>query len=143
MTWQPHFSPATFLAGAAKAFRMVLDAYMQADRQTLAMLLAPPMYAKMEAALATRAQDPTARTIALVSMRPPTIVGVDSDRQSIALRVCFVTEQMSYTPSPEGGALPGSTLREMIEDIWTFHTDTKTDFTHWVVKAFTAPSPTA
>jgi len=119
----PSFDPNGFLDGAEGAFRMIVGAFAQGDRQTLRALLSDETYSGFEQAVAGRETEGESQRTEIRSMHELVLEGADL-RGSIAdVIVRFVSDQVNMTTSRGGEIVAGSDAITEVIDIWTFQRD--------------------
>jgi predicted lipid-binding transport protein (Tim44 family) len=125
------FAPATFLAGAESAFRMIVTAYAAGERDKLRPLLTPDTYAAFEQAITAReALGQTQRT----ELRSILEAGIEhaSLMGSLAtITVRFVSHQIALTLGADGTIVTGADAVTELADVWTFQRDLKQSGTVW------------
>lgn len=95
-----NFDTTKFLGGAREAYKMILDAFLRGDRETLRPLLAPDVMAAFEEAIKTRETPPDPMTRLLDAK----IVNAQMEGRQAEITVAFNAE------FPHG----------TITDVWTF-----------------------
>lgn len=128
------FDLRQFLAGASKAFEMIVEAYANGDKQTLAPLLADDVLAGFESAIDQREAAGQTLETQLMSIQNAEVVeaGMEDTRARISVR--FTSEQVNVIRDASGNVIEGdpSTAEEVV-DIWTFERDTRTDDPNWLL----------
>jgi predicted lipid-binding transport protein (Tim44 family) len=125
------FDPAAFLAGAEKAFRIIVAAFASGDRATLRGLLNDETYNAFEQAIAGReaaAQTQVSRIHAIHSM---TIDAAELRGATGVITVRFVSDQTSFTEDKDGHPMTGTDAVTEITDIWTFERNLSTRDPVW------------
>ena len=125
------FDPAAFLAGAEKAFRIIVAAFASGDRATLRGLLNDETYNAFEQAIAGReaaAQTQVSRIHAIHSM---TIDAAELRGATGVITVRFVSDQTSFTEDKDGHPVTGTDAVTEITDIWTFERNLSTRDPVW------------
>lgn len=131
----PGFQPNAFLDGAEGAFRMVVGAFAQGDRQTLRALLSDETYSGFEQAVAGREQ---AGEVQRTEIRAVHELGIDGAelRGTIAdVIVRFVSDQVNLTTGKGGEIVAGSDAITEVIDIWTFQRDIAAKDPTWKLMA--------
>jgi predicted lipid-binding transport protein (Tim44 family) len=122
------FDPNGFLDGAEAAFRMIVTAFAQGDRQTLRALLSDDTYAGFEQAIAQREQAGETQRTEIRSMHEMAIEAADLRGTVAEITVRFVSDQVNMTTGRGGEIIAGSDAITEVTDIWTFQRDvTSTD----------------
>jgi len=114
------FDPASFLAGAEQAFRMIVEAFARGDRDTLRNLLADDTYRAFEGAIAVREAAGQRQTTEIRSIASATIEAATLLDQLATITVRFVSDQVNLTMDAEGRPVTGADAVTEITDVWTF-----------------------
>ena len=127
----PSFDPAGFLAGAEKAFRMIVVAFAAGDRTMLRRLLADDTYAAFEQAIAARetagqTQVSEVRSIESMAIEDANLRGSVAD-----VRVRIVSDQVSLTRDRNDVITIGAESVTEITDSWTFERDLRQSDPTW------------
>jgi len=131
----PSFDPNGFLDGAEGAFRMIVGAFAQGDRQTLRALLSDETYAGFEQAVAGRETAGESQRTEIRSMHEVALEGADL-RGSIAdVTVRFVSDQVNMTTGSGSDIVAGSDAVTEVIDIWTFQRDLSAKDPTWKLTA--------
>ena len=118
-----NFDPARFLAGADRAFRMIVTAFAAGDRIGLRALLADDTYGAFEQAIAAREKAGETQVSEIKSMQHLAIDHAVLKGTVGAVTVKIVSDQISYTHDSNGRPLSGADAVTEITDIWTFERD--------------------
>lgn len=114
------FDPAHFLAGAEGAFRLIVAAFSEGDRERLRPLLSEDTYRAFDAAITARTQaGQTQRT----EIREILDVRIEDGRifgSLASLTVRFVSRQINLTLGPDGEPVAGTDAITEMADLWTF-----------------------
>ncbi|HUB46750.1 MAG TPA: Tim44/TimA family putative adaptor protein [Acetobacteraceae bacterium] len=126
-----NFDPARFLDGAEKAFRMVVAAFAQGDRNTLRPLLSDETWRGFDQAIAGREaagqqQVSEIRGMENVAIEDASLRGTVAD-----VTVRFVSDQISLTRDAQGHIMMGTDAVTEITDLWTFERDLATQDPTW------------
>ena len=117
----PRFDISGFVEGAKGAYRMVLEAFWQGDRETLRELCDDDVYAHFVTAI--EAREATGETLEnrLVRIEDATIKSAALDGRMARIAVSFVADIAAVTRDAAGTVVAGS-LNDAVEsrDIWTF-----------------------
>ncbi|MCX8133613.1 MAG: Tim44/TimA family putative adaptor protein [Roseococcus sp.] len=117
------FDPNAFLDGAEGAFRMIVAAFAQGDRQTLRALLSDETYAGFEQAILQREQAGETQRTEIRSMHEMAIEAADLRGTVAEITVRFVSDQVNMTTGRGGEIVAGSDAITEVTDIWTFQRD--------------------
>lgn len=125
------FDPARFLAGAERAFRMIVQAFATGDRATLRGLLANDTYAAFEGAIAAResaghTQVSEIRGIEAMTIEDATLRGSVAD---VTIRI--VSDQVNLTRDANNVIVVGAEAVTEITDIWTLERDLHLSDPNW------------
>jgi predicted lipid-binding transport protein (Tim44 family) len=125
------FDPSGFLDGAEGAFRMIVTAFAQGDRQTLRALLSDDTYAGFEQAITAREQAGESQRTEIRSMHEMAIEAADLRGNTADVTVRFVSDQVNMTTGRGGEILAGSDAITEVTDIWTFQRDVTSSDPAW------------
>ncbi len=125
------FSPAGFLAGAEKAFRIIVAAFAAGDRQTLRLLLSDDTYNAFEGAITARAALGHVQTSEIRSIERMVIESAELHGTVAAVTVRIVSDQISMTRDQSGHIVVSAEAITEISDIWTFERDLRQPDPTW------------
>ncbi len=125
------FDPASFLAGAEGAFRMIVDAFARGDRQTLRALLSDDTYAGFEGAITAREQAGHTQRSEVRSVQELGIDAADLRGTTADITVRFVTDQVNLTTARDGSVVEGAEAVTELTDLWTFQRDLRNADPTW------------
>lgn len=131
----PSFSPNGFLDGAEGAFRMIVAAFAQGDRQTLRALLSDETYAGFEQAVAARETAGETQRTEIRSMHEMALEGAELRGTIADVTVRFVSDQVNMTTARGGEIVAGSDAITEVIDIWTFQRDLTAKDPTWKLTA--------
>jgi len=126
-----NFDPARFLDGAEKAFRMIVAAFAQGDRNTLRSLLADDTYRSFEQAIAAREASGQQQVSEIRGMETVAIEDASLRNTLADVTVRFVSDQISLTRDGQGHIQTGTDAVTEITDLWTFERDLATPDPTW------------
>lgn len=136
----PAFEVETFMAGARKAFEMIVEAYAKGDTRTLQPLLADDVYRNFEVAIRDRESRGETMQTEIVSMKNVSIERAEMRHRTAMITVRFVSEQMIVVRDRNGTVIEGDPTRyEMVTDLWTFSRDTSSRDPNWRLVATETP----
>jgi predicted lipid-binding transport protein (Tim44 family) len=126
----PAFDVTRFLGGAKSAYEMIVKAFAAGDRAQLRDLLAPPVMAGFDTAIAAREAESRTETVEFLhspraDLEKAEVVGVDLAR----LTVRFLAEFRSRTKGPEGEGVEDRRTAEL----WTFERGLKSRDPNWML----------
>ena len=131
----PSFQPNSFLDGAEGAFRMIVGAFAQGDRQTLRALLSDETYSGFEQAVAGRETAGESQRTEIRSMHELGIEGAELRGTVADVTVRFVSDQVNMTTGANGEIVAGSDAITEVIDIWTFQRDVAAKDPTWKLMA--------
>ena len=132
----PHFSAASFLEGAAKAFEMIVAAYAKNDTDTLRPLLSPDVYGRFAAAVQDREDRHETMETELVVLKPPKMEAVDMRDNRAFIDVRFQSEQVNIVKDKDGTVVDGDREHvDSVTDVWTFSRDLSVGDPNWILVA--------
>jgi len=119
-----NFTRAHFLAAAANAHEIILDAFATGDEMILGPLVGPDVFAAFSAAIDERRRRGETLDLIVVGEKEATIVDAGIVDVMADITVRFVTDIAKATRSEAGKMISGD-LNHIIEtcDIWTFSRD--------------------
>lgn len=126
----PAFDVGQFLGGAKSAYQMIVKAFSEGDRATLKNLLAPPVMASFDAAIAARESE--GRTEAVEFLHSPR---ADLEKAELTagdlarMTVRFLAEFRARSKGPEGEAVDDRRTAEL----WTFERNLKSRDPNWTL----------
>ncbi len=133
-TKDPIFTATGFLQGARMAYEMVFDAFAKGDKQTLSMLLAPPIYLHFNQDIDTRETSALKTETTLVSVKAQDITQASLDKNVARLAVRFISEQVTLTRNISGDILEGNPSEwHHVEDEWIFERDITSKNPNWKI----------
>lgn len=112
----PSFDPGKFLKGASQAYEMIVRAFAGGDRETLARLASPEVFAAFERVIATRETEGRSETIEFSTPPRADIETLDVAGGVARAKVRFLAEFRSRSKGPEGEAVDDRRTAEF----WTF-----------------------
>lgn len=128
------FNLAQFVEGARSAYSMVLEAYWNADRDTLRELCDDDVYAGFAAAIDAR--EAAGETLAnkLIRIEETRIHSASLDGRMARIALLFVADVAAVTRDKDGNVIAGS-LDDAIEsrDVWTFARNISARDPNWLV----------
>lgn len=115
------FSVDEFLSGAKAAYEMVIEAYNEADHDTLKMLLADPIYKEFKASLAENEKAGRTAHTTLVAIMKADITDAKLRGNKATITVDFHSEQIPLVRDKDGKVIEGdASSQEAVEDQWVF-----------------------
>ena len=126
----PSFDISHFLAGSKSAYEMIVRAFAAGDRAQLRTLLAPPVMAGFDTAIAAREAENRTETVEFnhpprADLEKAEVVGADLARVTVR----FLAEFRSRTKGPEGEGVDDRRTAEL----WTFERHLKSRDPNWML----------
>lgn len=117
----PHFDLLSFIDGARGAYRMVLEAFWNGDRDTLRELCDDDVYASFAGAIDAREKAGEKLDNRLIRIEDVTVDSATLDGRMARIALLFVADIATVTRDADGNVIAGS-LDDAIEsrDLWTF-----------------------
>ncbi len=124
----PSFDVSRFLGGAKSAYEMIVTAFAAGDRAQLRNLLAAPVMAGFDTAIAAREAESRTETVEFAhppraDLEKAEVVGADLARVTVR----FLAEFRSRTKGPEGEGVEDRRTAEL----WTFERHLKSRDPNW------------
>jgi predicted lipid-binding transport protein (Tim44 family) len=126
----PAFDVGRFLGGAKSAYETIVKAFAAGDRGQLRNLLAPPVMAGFDTAIAAREAESRTETVEFLhapraDLEKAEVVGADLARVTVR----FLAEFRSRTKGPEGEGVEDRRTAEL----WTFERKLKSRDPNWLL----------
>jgi predicted lipid-binding transport protein (Tim44 family) len=126
------FSAEGFMAGAAAAHEMIVEAFAAGDRETLKPLLGDEVYAAFESAIAARERNGWKSETVVVKQGTPQFVWAALKGRIAELGVRYETEIIRYSKNAAGEVVEGSeSAVHRVIDRWTWARDVKASDPNW------------
>jgi len=123
----PTLDPDSFLAGAGRAYEMIVSAFAEGNRRALKDLLSKEVYDGFTAAIADREARGETIEQQFVGIKKAEIVEAEVKSGVASVTVRFVSELISATHDKNGQVIAGDTQKiKDVTDIWTFSRDVST-----------------
>lgn len=128
------FNLAQFLDGARGAYRMVLEAFWNGDRETLRELCDDDVYEGFVAAIEAREAAGETLENTLIRIEETRIHSASLDGRMARIAILFVADVAAVTRDRDGNVIAGS-LDDAIEsrDVWTFSRNTASRDPNWLL----------
>lgn len=127
-----NFDPDTFVQGARQAYSMIVTAYAEGDRDTLAPLLTDRVRAAYDAAIAEREAKGWTETLELERVRRAEIVEASLNDNRAKVRVAFSAEIARETRDSDGQVVAGDLNQlQTVDEIWSFERDVTSADPNW------------
>jgi predicted lipid-binding transport protein (Tim44 family) len=126
----PAFDVGHFLNGAKGAYQMIVKAFSEGDRGTLKNLLAAPVMASFDAAIAARESEGRTETVEFLHTPRADLEKADVAPGDLArMTVRFLAEFRARSKGPEGEAVDDRRTAEL----WTFERNLKSRDPNWML----------
>jgi predicted lipid-binding transport protein (Tim44 family) len=123
----PTLDPDGFIAGAGRAYEMIVSAFAEGNRKALKDLLSKEVYDGFTAAIADREARGETIDQQFVGIRKAEIVEAEVKSGIASVTVRFVSELISATRDKTGNVIAGDSQKIAdVTDIWTFSRDIST-----------------
>lgn len=128
------FNISQFLEGARAAYRMVLEAFWQGDRETLRELCDDDVYAGFTAAIDAREAAGETLENTLIRIEEVRVHSASLDGRTARIALLFVADIAALTRDKDGNIIAGS-LDDAIEsrDVWTFSRNITARDPNWLL----------
>jgi predicted lipid-binding transport protein (Tim44 family) len=128
------FNIAQFLEGARGAYRMILEAYWNGDRETLRELCDDDVYAGFVGAIDAREAAGETLANSLIRIEEVRVHSAVLDGKTARIALLFVADVAAVTRDKDGNVIAGS-LDDAIEsrDVWTFSRNTASRDPNWLL----------
>lgn len=128
------FNLAQFLEGARGAYRMILEAFWNADRETLRELCDDDVYAGFVGAIDAREAAGETLANSLIRIEEVRVHSAVLDGRTARIALLFVADVAAVTRDKDGNLIAGS-LDDAIEsrDVWTFSRNTAARDPNWLL----------
>lgn len=141
----PTFDPEAFLAGAGRAYEMIVSAFAEGNRKALKDLLSKEVYDGFTAAIAEREARGETVEQQFVGIRKAEIVEAELKDGIASVTMRFHSEIISATRDKAGEVIAGDAQKIAdVTDIWTFSRDVSTpkarSNVNWRLVATQAPN---
>lgn len=142
---EPALDPEAFLAGAGRAYEMIVSGFAEGNRRMLKDLLSKDVYEGFNAAIAEREARNETIDQQFVGIKKADIVEAELKGGVAYLTVRFVSELISAVRDRSGEVISGDAQKiKDVTDIWTYSRDVSTakarSNPNWKLVATQAPS---
>jgi predicted lipid-binding transport protein (Tim44 family) len=136
----PGFDAENFLEGAASAYEMVVQAYVDGDLSDVRSFIEPEVQKSFDVAIEGRNAAGQESTVVFVGVQKPQVVDVEKGEHEIRAELKFKSEQVRFVKDAEGNIVEGSETQVVdVVDRWVFARDVKSRDPNWTLVA-TQPS---
>lgn len=126
------FNATTFLDGAKMAFEMVFDAFVKADKPTLALLLSQEINAHFVSEIDAREQQETKMETTLLAVIPKDITSIRMNNNLARISVHFESEQVTVERGKNNEIISGNPSdTHHVLDEWVFERDVTSKNPNW------------
>lgn len=129
----PSFRSDQFIENAKDAFAIVVTAFAEGDKETLADLLSPAVYKSFEQAIDARQAAGETVTTEVHAVRGADVIAVEGGQKArITLR--FKADETYSVTNAQGQVISGHPTRvTQMTDVWTFARDVSSSDPRWLV----------
>jgi predicted lipid-binding transport protein (Tim44 family) len=128
------FELQSFLAGASRAFEMIVEAFAGGDKEALRPLLADKVYEGFARAVDERQAAGQTLDTQLIAVRKAEVVEAGMGGTMARVLVRFTSEQVNVLRDAEGKPVDGDPgTAEEVVDLWTFERDTRSSDPNWAL----------
>ena len=128
----PRFTLDHFLSGAEYAFEMIVTAFARGDRDTLKMLLAPPVYNDFDHAITDRATRGETVDTKIEAIRGMDVISATFKDSMAFVSVRFTAQETCLIRNAAGTVISGAPDQTTtMVDIWTFGRDLAANAPTW------------
>lgn len=128
------FSPEEFLTGAKTAYEMVIEAYNDADHDTLKMLLTKDIYQQFANSLKVNAEAGRKPHTTLVAIVKADMTDAVLKGNVARITVDFLSEQIPLVRDEKGEIIEGNPAhQEAVEDDWVFERNLSSSDPTWKI----------
>ncbi len=129
-----NFDPLNFIDGANMAFEMVLKAFVEADGNSLKILLSPNVYENFSTAIREREKSNQHIEDTLVGIEKSDILEASIEGNIANVTVKFITQQVNVLYDIDNKIIEGDPHKVIdVTDIWTFSRDLKSNNPNWIL----------
>jgi predicted lipid-binding transport protein (Tim44 family) len=125
----PGFDVGRFLGGARGAYQMIVTAFAEGDRKTLANLLAPAVLASFEQVIDAREAEGRSETVEFIHPPRADLETADVSGDMARVTVRFLAEFRTRSKGPEGEAVDDRRTAEL----WTFERPLNSRDPNWAL----------
>jgi len=131
----PNFNKKGFIAGAQKAFEMILSAFSKGDSKTLSALVNKELLKKFEKVIDERKEQGITAETDLIGFVETEVESVHFvGKEKVNLVVKFVSEQVNLLKNSEGEVIEGDeNYVQKISDVWTFEKSLNPQVNNWML----------
>ncbi|NMD07423.1 MAG: Tim44 domain-containing protein [Phyllobacteriaceae bacterium] len=132
----PDFAAQPFLAGAKRAYEMILAAYAADDKAALKPLLAKDVADSFFAMIDRRKADGSSLVFQFVGVNSVRIEKASLEGRNASLTLLFNSEMIHAVRDKNGEVIEGQDRSvRTVEDVWTFERDTTSRDPNWKLVA--------
>lgn len=128
------FDVNQFLTGAQDAFAYIVEAFAQADTETLKGLLIEGVYSAFEEAIKARAERGETMVTEIHAIKKSEVVGANLTGKKAFVTIRFTAEETSVTKNRDGEIIEGNPDKvTQMRDVWTFGREINSKDPRWLV----------
>jgi predicted lipid-binding transport protein (Tim44 family) len=130
----PSFDKDEFVAGARRAFEMIVHAFATGDTGTLRSLLSDEVYENFSRAVQERLKRKETLETTIIGVKSVSIADARMDGKNAAVTLRFVSEQVNVTRDADGKVIDGDpNLVTTVTDVWTFARNARARDPNWAL----------
>ena len=130
----PGFRVADFLDGAKQAYGMILDAYAEGDKATLAELLSDAVKDRYFDAIDARTSKGLTQSTDMARLIEAKPVDVKCDNKTATIKVAYSAELATALLDKDGHVVEGDLdVLSRVREIWSFERELKSSNPNWVL----------
>ena len=135
LTRIPNFDADKFLAGAQRAFEMIVVAFAKGEIEILKPLLNSKMFKSFEKIIKQRKEENITAETDFVGFSSVEILGANIDEKNNAkISVRFVSEQANVLRNADGEIIEGDeNFIQSVTDVWTFERNIESKSPNWLL----------
>ncbi|MDA0902068.1 MAG: Tim44/TimA family putative adaptor protein [Proteobacteria bacterium] len=132
-------SAANFINGATKAFELIIEAFAKGDQKALKPLLSDKIFQQFALAIKNRDSENQILHNRVLSIDESKITNAQTLKNDVTITVQFTSKQINYITDTAGELIDGSKEDvNLVNDVWTFKKDVKSNNPNWLVCATTS-----
>jgi predicted lipid-binding transport protein (Tim44 family) len=130
------FDEKSFLAGAARAYELVVNAYVEGDTEVLERLLDPQLAAVFADAILARGARGERTTLTFIGIKDMALEGAWTEAHVAEIGVRFTSEAVAATYAADGSVIDGDSEKVVeLADQWTFARSPGSKDPNWKIVA--------
>lgn len=128
----PNFHIDSFIAGAKKAFEIIVRAFGDGDKEALKPLLNKDVYKSFSSIIDERASEETIHETTLLAIVSSTIKDIVLSKKYARIAVQIISEQVNLVRDKHGKIIEGNPSHvDKVAEVWTFGRDLTSENPNW------------